>query len=124
MKVLLPLTLLAAAGATAWVLATRSEPTYVPPGEPPMAYAPAPRALFSEPGPGEALRVLDVEGMCCQGCTGKLYAALVDAPGVRAAAVDFESGTASVVAEDGTTPDFLASRLTFDKYTATPRATP
>ena len=124
MKVLIALLLLVAASATAWILATTSGPSYVAPSEPPLAYAPAPTVLITDPGPGEALREFDVEGMCCTGCTGKLKAALDDFPGVRAAAVSFESSSASVIADAKIPPADLAARLCFDKYTASPKPLP
>lgn len=124
MKVLLALLLVVFGSVTAWILATKSGPTYVPPSEPPVAYAPAPTVLVSEPGPGEALREFDVEGMCCSGCTGKLKAALDEFPGVREAAVSFEAGSASVIVDAEVAPSELAARLTFDKYSAVPRALP
>lgn len=122
MKPLGIVVLLVAAAATAWIVSTRSGPSYVPPEEAPKAWAPAPTVLTRGPTADEAVAVLDVEGMCCESCTGKLHARLLEQPGVRLAAVDFETGTAQAVVERGTAAAALAAALTFDKYTARPHA--
>ncbi len=121
MKHLLPALLILAGAAAAWLWATRSGPTYVPAKAEPTAFAPAPPALTATPGPGERVEVLDVEGMCCKGCTGKLYARLMETQGVRCAAVDLEGKTASVVVTQGTGSDALARALTFEEYSAQAR---
>jgi hypothetical protein len=122
MKLLLPALLLAAAAGAGWLLLTRSGPTYVPPQEQPTAYAPAPTVLTRPAGAGEALCVLDVEGMCCKGCAGKLHARLMEQPWVRLAAVDFDAGRAEAVVEEDVAADELAAVLTFEKYSARPHA--
>ncbi len=124
MKALLPALLIAAAGAAGWLYFTRSGPTYVPPSEPQVVYAAAPSVLTRAPAEGEAEIVLDVHGMCCRGCTGKLYARLMEQPGVRAAGVDLDAGTASALVEASVEPTALAAALTFDKYSAAPHAAP
>lgn len=123
MKLTLSLLLLAAGGLI-WVLATRGAPTFVPPAEAQTTYAPAPTVLVHGPAAGQVERDFDVEGMCCKGCTGKLHARLVALPGVHEAAVDFDSGTALVVADSELSVASLQAALTFDKYTATPRSAP
>ena len=122
MKLFLPALLLVAAAAAGWLYSTRSGPTYVPPSEPQVTYAPAPSVLTRAPAAGEAEVVLDVEGMCCRGCTGKLHARLMEQSGVHVAAVDLDAGTASAVVDSGVPPSDLAAALTFDKYSAQPRA--
>jgi len=82
---------------------------------------PTPRVLTEAPAEGEVVRVFDVEGMCCVSCSGKLHAALLEVSGVRAAAVDFDRGTASVLAAAGVAPEALEAALEFDKYTAKAR---
>ena len=124
MKALLPALLIAAAGAAGWLYFTRSGPTYVPPSEPQVVYAAAPTVLPRAPAEGEAEIVLDVHGMCCRGCTGKLHARLMKQPGVHAAAVDLDAGTASALVEDSVEPTALAAALTFDKYSAEPHPLP
>ncbi len=117
MKALLAL-LAVAAAATAWVVGSRSAPTYAVPREPPSAFAPAPAVLLSAPGPAEVVRRFHVEGMCCQGCTGKLHKAISSFPGVREACVDFESESACVIAAESVSTAELERALTFDKYQA------
>jgi copper chaperone CopZ len=124
MKALLPVLLIAAAGGAGWICYTRSAPTYVPPSEPQVAYAPAPSVLTRAPAQGEAAVLLDVHGMCCTSCTGKLHARLMEQPGVHVAAVDFDAGTASAVVDATVEPAALAAALTFDKYSAQPHASP
>ena len=121
MKVVLPALLLVAAGAAAWLFLTRSGPTYEPPSQDQIVYAPAPTVLTRAPAAGELVQVLDVEGMCCQGCTGKLHARLLEQPGVHVAAVDLEAGTASALVAEGTDPGALAAALCFEKYVARPQ---
>ena len=59
--------------------------------------------------------------MCCTSCSAKLYRALVETEGVRAAAIDPTLGRAEVVVPTGTQSDALARVMTFDKYVATAR---
>ena len=124
MKARLPALLIAAAGAAGWLYFTHSGPTYVPPSEQQVVYAAAPIVLPRAPADGEAEIVLDVHGMCCRGCTGKLEARLMAQPGVRAAAVDLDAGTASALVEASVSPAALAAALTFEKYSAKPHALP
>jgi copper chaperone CopZ len=116
MKPFLPVVLVVAAVATAWIVLGSEGPHREA-----AAKEVAPRELSSEPGPGEVVRVIEVEGMCCFGCTDKLHAAALAVPGVREAAVDFESGTVSALAAETVAPDALETALNFDKYTAKAR---
>jgi copper chaperone CopZ len=122
MKLLLPVLLLVAAAGAGWLVLTRSGPSYEPPQEQPIAYAPAPTVLTRPAADGEAVRVLDVEGMCCKSCAGKLHARLLEQPGVRLAAVDFDAGRAEAVVAADVTAAILAAALTFEKYAARPHA--
>ena len=61
---------------------------------------------------------MEVDGMCCQGCAAKLYAALGAVSGVREAAVDAAVGEASVVLPPDVEVALLESALTFEAYTA------
>lgn len=122
MKILVAL-LLVAVGALAWVLATRGERSFDAPAvEAPVL--PAPTVLVHGAGPGQVERDFEVEGMCCKNCTGKLYASVTAVPGVREAAVDFETGRAQVVVDAEVEAERVREALTFGKYTATPRGTP
>jgi copper chaperone CopZ len=113
--------LLLGAGAVAAVIAYRA-PT---PDDRPVAaaegVAPVPDRLTAVPAEGEVVRVLDVTGMCCRGCSGKLYRRLVAVEGVRDACVDFDTGTASAIAANTVAPATLASALTFETYSASAR---
>jgi Cu+-exporting ATPase len=114
---LIQIAVLVAAGLGAAYFAVRAEaPSYRPPvvEETPVVPTRLPRAA----GPGERALVLHVEGMCCGGCTGKLYRALSAVEGVKAACVDFDSGTASAIVDVQADGAELARALTFDKYTA------
>ena len=122
MKILAAL-LLVAIGALAWVLATRGERSFDAP-VPEAPVLPAPTVLVHGAGPGQVERDFDVEGMCCKNCTGKLFASVTAVPGVREAAVDFESGTARVVVDDTADAGQVLAALNFGKYTAVPRGTP
>ena len=118
MKILAAL-LLVAVGALAWVLATRGERTFdAPVQEAPVL--PAPTVLVHGAGPGQVERDFAVEGMCCKNCTGKLFASVTAVPGVREAAVDFETGTAQVVVDETADAEQVLAALNFGKYTATP----
>ncbi len=44
---------------------------------------------------------LDIEGMTCQHCSGRVQKALESVPGAREAQVDHEAGKGSVQVEDG-----------------------
>ena len=67
-----------------------------------------------------AVRTFRVEGMCCSGCTRKLYDALTDIEAVHAAAVDFEASLAKAVVPADFDIAVLATALELDKYTVKP----
>ena len=81
-----------------------------------------PLAIVGELGPGLVRRDFKIEGMCCRGCTKKLYAALLAVPEVERAAVNFESASASAVVPRELEVARLAQALSFDKYSATAAA--
>jgi copper chaperone CopZ len=83
-----------------------------------QAHAPAPTTLVGEVPSGCVVRAFAVDGMCCQGCTGKIYKRLKDTAGVVQAAVDFDASTAQVVVSETTDIALVETALTFDKYTA------
>ena len=122
MKFVPAIVLLGAAAALAVVALRAPERTYVAPTVAEVqAHAPAPRTIPVATPPGCAIRTFDVAGMCCNGCTGKIHARLAAAPGVVAAAVDFEAGTAQALVPSDADVAALAGVLSFDKYSATPR---
>ena len=112
--------LLLLAGLGLGIIALRADPpTHEPPeAEPP----PAPIALTGTPPEGCVVRTLDVHGMCCEDCGGKLYAALTDLAVVREAAVDPILGTAMAIVPRDLDVRELESTLSFGKYTAIARA--
>ncbi len=106
------------AGASlAWVAYRSEDPTY---SAPPRSSMPerVPRALAEAPASGELVRTFAVEGMCCAGCTGKLYQRLVEVDGVLEAAVDFETGRAQARVAAQVDPEELLSAMRFEKYEA------
>jgi copper chaperone CopZ len=110
-----------AAAATLYIVVTYRGPSYSAPlaTDPALLEAP-PDHLSLQPRSEETVRVFQVEGMCCRGCSGKLYQALTAVPGVREACVDFERGTASALAASDVAVSRLQDALTFEKYRATP----
>ena len=114
MNKLLPVVLVLAAVGTAFVIYRSKAPSYVPPVV--AAQETIPLRLASQPFGDEVVRVLDVEGMCCGGCRPKIYAALVEVPGVREAAV--EIGVATAIVRKDVAVAALEQALTFDDYVA------
>lgn len=84
-------------------------------------HAPAPSTLASPAGPGEVVRNIAVDGMCCNGCAGKLHTAAMAVDGVLEVAVDFDRATVLARVPEGFDPAPLEAALNFDKYTATVR---
>jgi copper chaperone CopZ len=119
MKPGIVLLLAAALGGVTYVALRTEAPTYTPPTI--VAPDALPTALLEEPQAGEVVRVFDVEGMCCGGCAPKIYKALAAAPGVRAAAVDFDSATARAIVKADVDVASLESSMTFDDYVAKSR---
>ena len=118
MKLLTPVLLLACAGALAWIAVRAPEPSYEPlPVERPAPER-VPTALSGVVPAGYVVRTFEVEGMCCQGCPGKLWNSVTDVPGVLEAAVDFESGEAAAVVPTELDVALLEGALTFDEYRA------
>ena len=77
-----------------------------------------PFALSGTPPAGHVVLSLDVEGMCCDGCSGKLHAAASALDEVVEVAVDPILGRAQVVVPAGFDVARLERALTFDKYVA------
>ena len=116
----LPLVLLGGAGAALAFIAWRAPaPNYVAPTSAELlAHAPAPQDLVGEVPAGCVVRTFEVQGMCCTGCTGKLYDRLKTAPGVVNAAVNFEKGVAEVVLAKDADVVPIETAMHFDKYVA------
>lgn len=120
---IVPIVVLAAAGGVlAWVALRAPEPDYEPPAAGVVQAGQAtPAELTGDVPSGMLVRSFDVEGMCCDSCTGKLHAALTALPDVNEAAVSFEASRAQVVVPEDVDVAVLVEALNFDKYTATPR---
>lgn len=115
---LLTLAPLALAGLVLAVIALRAPPRdYVPPSEAEVeAHRPAPQMLHSEVPPGCVVRTIEVKGMCCLGCTGRVYDRIQGTPGLVDAAVNFQEGVARIVILRDADPGPIVSALRFDKF--------
>ena len=122
MKPLLVLVLVVAAAAAGWLVLRTPAPSYEAPVEAQTSFPPPPQALPRAPAADEQVITLEIGGMCCRGCTGKLEAAARKLPGVRAFAVDADLLTARALTTSDLDPATLTQALTFSKYE--PRALP
>jgi len=112
-----PVLLFVAASVLAAVAFLARDPSYVAPTAdegPPLV----PHEVTGAVPAGFELLEFEVDGMCCYGCGGKLYARLTELEGVREAAVDTVRGRAEVIAASSSDPAEVTRALTFDKYTA------
>ena len=114
--------LVGAALVLGWIAVRSPEPDYVVPQDEQFEPQVIPIALTSAAADGDVVRTFDVSGMCCNGCTSKLFEALDRHPSVNAAAVSFRDGTAQASVPRDLDPQLLERELTFDKYTAALRA--
>ena len=72
--------------------------------------------------PAETTEVLEIEGMTCASCVGRVERALAATPGVTAATVNLATNTAHVRHIDGLAdPPALAARVAAAGYAARPR---
>ncbi len=117
---LIPILLITVAGTLLGYVAWHApEREYAAPTLPEVqAHIAAPTTLAGDVPSGCVVRSFAVEGMCCQGCTGKIYKRLKETAGVVQAAVSFDEGTAQIVVQETTDIALLESTLNFDKYTA------
>lgn len=117
----LPLVALVLAGTGLAMIAFRaSKPDYVAPTVADVeAHKAAPQELEGPTPEGCTVLTIEVDGMCCTGCTGKLYERLRTTPGFVQGAVSFEEGIARVVVSEGADRESFAEALRFDKYVAT-----
>ena len=117
---LITLLFVAVAGVVLGVVALRAPARdYVAPTAADVeAHAPAPESLSIAVPADCAVRTFDVQGMCCKGCTGKIYKHIKADPAVLDAAVSFDRGTVDVVVAKTADVAAIAHELTFDKYTA------
>ena len=117
---LLSLVALGLAGAALAFVAFRAPARdYVAPTvEDLQAHRPAPQALPAVLPDDCRVATIEVHGMCCLGCTGKLYDKLSATPGFVAGAVSFDEGVARAVIPAGADPEPFVSALRFGKYEA------
>lgn len=100
-----------------WISISTDDPTFQiePERELPRQI---PYALSGEVPSGCVVRQLELEGICCKGCVGKLYVALSDVDEVQEAAIDPVLARAEAVVPADLDVALLESALTFDKYSA------
>src|SRR5262245_10023427 len=111
----LALLLLVVCGAVLGTIAVRAkERNYTVP----VRDEAVPFALAGDVPSGFTKVAFDVQGMCCQGCSAKLYAAMLAVDGVSAAAVDPVLARAEALVRTDVAPATVEHALTFDKYTA------
>ena len=94
-------------------------PTYSAPVVDPDPPAVVPHTLSGNVPAGRVVRTFDVEGICCDGCPGKLFVKLDQLDGVEEAAVDPVLKQASVVVATDYDVARVEAALTFGKYSAT-----
>jgi hypothetical protein len=125
MRLVLPVLILAAGGALAWV-ALRS------PQAPEQSVAagwrenlgeaePVPPRLDGPAADGFVIRTLAVEGMCCRSCPRGLREKLLAVEGVRRAAASLELGEVQAEVPAGLDPALLVAAIASEKYRATPK---
>jgi copper chaperone CopZ len=101
-------------------IAWRAEsPTYRAPVVDPDPPAVVPHTLSGNVPAGRVVRTFDIEGICCNGCPGKLFVKLDQLEGVEEAAVDPVLKQAMVVVSPGYDVARVEEALTFGKYSAT-----
>ncbi len=101
----------------AWIGFRAKEPTWTAPPKEEIPET-VPVALSGEVPEGFAVRRFAVEGMCCKGCPGKLYAHLANVEGVREIAVDPILKRAEAVVPADMDLASLEAALTFGQYSA------
>ena len=99
-----------------WIALAADSPSYDPPER--VVPTTIPVSLSGTMPLGHVVRTFDIDGVCCEGCVGKLYGALQDLAGVREAAVDPVHSRAVAVVPLDFDVALLEDALTFDKYTA------
>ena len=101
-------------------IAWRAEsPTYRAPVVDPDPPAVVPHTLTGNVPAGRVVRTFDIEGICCNGCPGKLFVKLDQLEGVEEAAVDPVLKQAMVVVSTDYDVARVEAALTFGKYSAT-----
>jgi len=116
----LPLVGLGLAGIVLAIVALRApRREYVPPSAREVeAHRTAPRVLRGRIPEGCVVRSIQVKGICCAGCTGRLYDRIAGKEGTVEAAVDPETGVARIVIPKAADPTAWVAALQFDEFTA------
>jgi copper chaperone CopZ len=114
-----PIIVLLAGLVCAWIALTVEEPTYSAPATADYEGL-VPVAIAGEVPEGCVVRSFDIDGICCEGCAGKLFVAMTELDGVRQAAVDTVLKRAEAVVPAEFDVATLQGALTFGKYSATP----
>ncbi len=100
-----------------WIGWRAKEPSWTAPPKEEIPQS-VPVALSGEVPEGCVVRRFEVEGMCCKGCPGKLYAHLANVAGVREIAVDPILERAEAVVPADMDVASLEAALTFGQYSA------
>jgi len=118
-RILVPALFLGSAAIVlGWIAVRAPEPTERPKWAMGDEGPRVPLAIVGDLREGIVVRDLAVEGMCCDGCSRKLYEALLAVPGVEGAAVDFEGARAQAAVPADFDVARLEAALAFDKYSA------
>lgn len=120
MKIPNLLWLVLAGGLLTWVAVRSPQPDFEPLSAE-TSPTEIPTRLSGTPAAGHVVRVFDVDGMCCNGCAGKLATRLDELGAVDETAVDVKAGVVSVIVEEGVPVGDLLALLNVDKYSATAR---
>ena len=117
-----PLVWVVLAGALlAWIAIRSPERDYQPLDPETELSTGVPARLSGVVPAGFVVRDFDVDGMCCNGCAGKLAGRLGEVEGVNETAVDVELGRVSVVAAESLAVEGLLALLNVEKYSASLR---
>ena len=117
MKPVGPVVLLLAGLVLGWIALSAEDPSFAV-DRPREAPESVPYTLSGHLPPGCVVRALEVDGICCTGCAGKLFLALTDVEEVREVAIDPVLERAEAVVPASLDVAVLEQALTFDKYSA------
>ncbi len=115
-----PILVLLAGLILAWIALSAEEPTYSAPTTAADFEGIVPVALSGDLPAGCVVRTFDIDGICCEGCAGKLFVAMTELDGVRQAAVDPVLKRVEAVVPAEFDVAVLQGALSFGKYSATP----
>ena len=112
-----PILLLLAGVVLGWIALATDSPTF---GQDRPVEIPdvVPASLTRAVPVGHVVRTFDVDGICCEGCAGKLFVAADELDGVVECAVDPRRKQVDMVVPTSLDVAALEEALTFDKYSA------